>query len=137
MDHSFDDIINLPHHVSDVRTPMSRAARAAQFAPFAALTGYSDAIAEAGRTTCERPELEEESNAILNRKLAWVRDRLGQRPVVTFTCFVPDGRKQGGHYCAITGIVRTIDDFEATVVLADGRKISIESILDIEGVDDE
>ena len=85
----YDDIIRLPHHISAVRPQMPMADRAAQFSPFAALTGFDDAIGETGRLTDERIEMDEDARNILNMKLLVLIDHLNDRPEVTFTCFRP------------------------------------------------
>ena len=92
------DIINLPHHVSKRHPQMSMEARAAQFAPFAALTGYSDAIKETGRLTEERIEIDEELKAIIDCKLQIIQDKIQLKPKVTITYFLPDNKKNGGEY---------------------------------------
>lgn len=129
----YDDIIDLPHHVSKTRPQMSLENRAAMFSPFAALTGYDDAIAETGRLTGERVELAEGAISDLDLKLGLLADRLAERPTVAVTYFVPDEKKAGGAYITATGAVKKIDDVERTIVLMSGEVIVIGDILKIEG----
>lgn len=129
----YEDIINLPHHVSKTRPQMPMSDRAAQFAPFAALTGYDAAIKETGRLTDDKIELEESSLNELNAKIQLLREKLADAPEVTFTYFRPDDRKDGGAYLTITGTVKKLDDYERLLVLQDGTKVPIDDILDISG----
>lgn len=128
----YDDIIHLPHHTSTTHPRMSRENRAAQFSPFAALTGYDAAIAETGRLTNERVELAQGAAAALDAKLALLADMAADHPEVTVTYFRPDEKKQGGAHVAITGMVKRVDDVERTIFLASGEVIPITDILDIE-----
>ena len=129
----YADIINLPHHVSAIRPQMSMTDRAAQFSPFAALTGYDAAIHETGRLTDDKIELDEETLNILNMKLRLLVDSLDDEPEVTFTYFKPDERKAGGAYIEVTGTVKKVDDFERLIVMQNGMKIPMDDILNIEG----
>ena len=129
----YADIINLPHHVSANRPLMSMADRAAQFSPFAALTGYDAAIHETGRLTDDKIELDEETLNILNMKLRLLVDSLDDEPEVTFTYFKPDERKAGGAYLEVTGTVKKVDDFERLIVMQNGTKMPMDDILNIEG----
>lgn len=129
----YEDIINLPHHVSKTRPQMPMSDRAAQFAPFAALTGYDDAVKETGRLTDDKIELEESSLNELNAKIQLLREKLADAPEVTFTYFRPDDRKDGGAYLTITGTVKKLDDYERQIVLQDGTKLPMDDILDISG----
>lgn len=131
--HQYDDIINLPHHVSPTRPRMSMIDRAAQFSPFAALTGYDAAIKETGRLTDERIELSEESRAVLDRKQQLLLDNLADHPEVSVTYFVPDERKSGGAYVTATGQVKKVDEFERLLILTDGTKIPLDEIQDLTG----
>ena len=92
----YDDIIHLPHHVSRIHPQMSMEDRAAQFSPFAALTGYDAAIVETARLTAQRVELDEYERQALNKKLQFISEHLNEHPKVSITCFVPDARKEGG-----------------------------------------
>jgi hypothetical protein len=128
----YDDIINLPHHVSATRPRMSRENRAAQFSPFAALTGYDAAISETARVTDEKIELGDGEIADLEMKLAILADTLDSRPEVTVTHFRPDDRKQGGAYVTTAGAVRKIDEYERAIVFVSGERIGISDIIDIQ-----
>lgn len=129
--HRYDDIIDLPHHVSDRRARMSMSDRAAQFAPFAALTGFGAAITETGRLTDEKAELDEDEKAALNEKLGAIAERIDEQPVVTLTCFQPDKRKAGGAYVTVTDAVKRIDEYERVVIMKSGMKLPIDDILEI------
>lgn len=132
INHLYDDIIDLPHHVSATRPRMPMIDRAAQFSPFAALTGYDAAIKETGRLTDERIELSEESRAALDRKQQLLMNNLADRPVVSVTYFVPDERKSGGAYVTVSGRVKKVDDYQRLLLLTDGTKIPLDEILDME-----
>ena len=127
----YEDIINLPHHVSATRPQMSMLDRAAQFSPFAALTGYDAAIKETGRLTDEKIELDEAALNILNMKFQILVDSLDEEPEVIFTYFKPDERKAGGAYVDLTGKVKKVDDFERMIVMQNGVKIPMDDILEI------
>ena len=127
----YDDIINLPHHQSAKHKQMSRLNRAAQFAPFAALTGYGAAITETARLTNEKIELDDERITILNEQIQFIYEKISENPFVEITYFIPDIRKSGGEYVMITGNVRKIDDYNRDVILTDGMKIPIDNIYSI------
>jgi len=129
----YDDIINLPHHVSKTRQPMSMLERAAQFSPFQALTGYGAAIKETARLTDEKAELGEDDLSALNVKLRILTDHLEESPEVSFVCFRLDERKAGGSYVSVTGKVRKIDGIKGAIIFQNGEKIQIENIVNIEG----
>lgn len=129
---NYDDIINLPHHVSSKRPQMSMLDRAAQFSPFAALTGYDDAIQETGRLTDEKINLSEEEKEALDRKQQILLERLDERPALTVIYFVPDEKKSGGAYVTKSGNLKKIDEVERMVTLTDGTKISLDDVYDIE-----
>ncbi len=130
--HQYDDIINLPHYVSPTRPRMSMIDRAAQFSPFAALTGYDAAIRETGRLTDQRIELSEDSRAALDRKQQLLVECLADHPEVSVIYFIPDERKSGGAYVTVTGIVKKVDDYQRLLLLTDGTKIPLDDILDLE-----
>ena len=130
--HQYNDIIDLPHHVSATRPRMPMIDRAAQFSPFAALTGYDAAIKETGRLTDRRIELTEDSRAALDRKQQLLVDNLADHPEVSVTYFVPDERKSGGAYVTVTGRVKKVDDYQRLLILTDGTKIPLDEILDME-----
>ena len=129
----YDDIIHLPHHVSQNHPQMPMLDRAAQFAPFAALTGYEAAVGETARLTTERRELDAQEAEELNRRLAALIARLPERPEVTVEYFVPDDRKAGGTYVTVTSRVRHISGPKKTLVMEDGTGISLEDIFSISG----
>lgn len=129
----YEDIINLPHHVSETRPRMPIIDRAAQFSPFAALTGYDSAIKETGRLTDARIELGEEALSILNMKFQVLLDNLDDSPQVIFTYFKPDERKAGGSYIDVSGTVKKVDDFERLIMMQDGTKIPMDDVVNIEG----
>lgn len=133
MQNNYDDIMDLPHHVSATRPQMSMIDRAAQFSPFAALTGYDAAIKETGRLTDEKIEMDEEALNILNMKFQILARSLDDEPEVTFTYFKPDERKAGGAYLEVTGTVKKVDDFERLIVMQNGTKMPMDDILNIEG----
>ena len=125
----YDDIINLPHHQSTKHPHMSMSERAAQFSPFAALTGYGAVIAETGRLTEERIELTEEQKDEIDRKLNELLE-LGKPALITF--FEPDDRKAGGHYASASGRLKKVDTLEGILVLDGGDRIPIRDILSVE-----
>ena len=129
----YDDIINLPHNEPKKHPRMSKEARAAQFAPFAALTGYDDVIKETSRLTSERIEINEELKAILDAKLQIIHDKISSKPEITFTYFVPDIRKDGGSYVTVMGKVIRIDEFNQKVILENRTEIPISEIVEITG----
>ena len=129
----YKDIIDLPHHVSKTRPQMPMSDRAAQFAPFAALTGYDSAIKETGRLTDERIELDVEALSALDMKYQLLMEALDEAPEVTITYFQPDERKAGGKYVSAVGTVKKIDDFERRITMQDGVKIPMDDVLSIEG----
>jgi len=128
----YDDIIHLPHHVSRNHPQMPLRDRAAQFAPFAALTGYEAAVGETARLTAERRELDPQEAAELNRRLAALIARLPERPEVTIEYFVPDERKAGGAYVTVTGVVRNISAADRTATMESGDVIPIDEIMSLE-----
>ena len=129
----YDDIIDLPHHVSETHPPMSRADRAAQFSPFAALTGYDAAVRETARVTERRIELDEGVKAELNARLNCILEHLSEHPQVSLTYFVPDEKKSGGAYRTVTGAVRKLDSVAKTLTLADGTVVPMEEMVHVEG----
>ena len=112
---------------------MERAARAAQFMPFRALTGYEDAVAETARLTDRRIELEEEEKEVLDRKLRYLEARIGEHPNIRITRFVPDERKEGGSYQSLAGAVRKIDIYKRVIVIEDYDPVPIDDICQLDG----
>jgi hypothetical protein len=111
---------------------MSMLDRAAQFSPFAALTGYDAAIKETGRLTDEKIEMDEESLNMLNMKFQLLVEVLDENQEVSFTYFKPDERKAGGAYVTATGIVKKVDDYERLITMKDGTKIPMDDVYSIE-----
>ena len=130
--HDYDDIINLPHHVSKTHPHMSLADRAAQFSPFAALTGYEDAIKEAGRIVDEKIELSEEEKEEINRKLNYLNEHKKENTQITITYFLKDMKKNGGSYRQITSNLKRLDEIEKTILLADNTILRIDDIRKIQ-----
>lgn len=124
----YDDIILLPHHVSRNHPQMPHRDRAAQFAPFAALTGYEASVGETARLSVERRELDAQEAEELNRRLTDLAARLKDRPKVTIEYSVPDERKSGGAYVTVTGRVRNISVAERLLVMEDGTEIPMEDV---------
>ena len=134
MDKKYAAIAGVPHHVSRVHPQMSMEDRAAQFSPFAALTGYGDVILETQRLTDEKVELDEEALALLNEKYQMLMRRMDEQPVVQITYFQPDERKEGGSYVTVTGVVRRVDDVMRKITMQDGNEIEMGEILNVEEV---
>ena len=134
----YGDIVELPHHVSSNHPQMPNSQRAAQFSPFAALTGYDAAIQETARLTDKKIALDEYKQDELNRKLQRLQKRLhdepANKPLVQITYFQPDERKAGGAYVTTIGAVKRILEIEQIILLTDGRTIPIDDILEIEEV---
>lgn len=130
--HRYDDIIDLPHHVSERHPQMPMPERAAQFSPFAALTGYDAAIVETARLTDQRRELTEERKQAISRALHEVQKRILNAPPVTVTFFQEDERKAGGAYRAVTGSAKRVDEYRGLLLLADGTAVPFEDILSLE-----
>lgn len=128
MSGNYEDILYLPHHVSGTRRQMSMTDRAAQFSPFAALTGYDAAIRETARLTDSSVDLEGDEKAVLNGRLQLLSRCLDREPRITVTYFVPDRRKSGGAYETVTGQVRKIDPLEQALFLGDGTRIPFDRI---------
>ncbi|QNO17624.1 MULTISPECIES: hypothetical protein [Eubacteriales] len=133
MKRTYDDIINLPHHISATRSHMTAIDRAAQFSPFAALTGYEAAIKETARLTDERVELDEYAKDALREKLQIITDRIKEHPEITITYFQPDAKKKGGAYVTAVGSAKKIDEYERVVVMTDGTVIPIDETISIDG----
>ena len=130
-DHKYDDILYLPHPVSRRRGSMSNYDRAAQFSPFAALTGFDATIEEAGRLTDRRIELDEAEKELLNEKLQEILEHIDAQPQVTITHFVYDQRKAGGAYISTTGRVKKIDTYSRAILFTDGTAIPVSEIVGI------
>ena len=129
----YDDIINLPHHELTTRQRMPRINRAASFSPFAALTGYDEAVKETARLTSERIEIDDGTKEVLNEKLRIAVDMVDSGPEVAITYFVPDSKKSGGAYVTAKGVIKRIDEYERLVIFTDKSTIPIDDIYAIEG----
>ena len=128
----YDDIIYLPHHVSRIHPQMSMEDRAAQFSPFAALTGYEAAVKETARLTDDREELDEDEKTRLNAQLQKISTRLQEQPEVMVTYFAPDERKTGGARQTYRGRLRKIDRNRKMLIMVDQTELPIENLLNIE-----
>lgn len=130
---NYDDIINMPHHVSKIRKPMSIQNRSAQFAPFSALTTYDEKVREVARETSRKIELDEDIKLMLNDKLSFIKNNIRLRPRVTITYFVKDTRKEKrGSYKTITLNVKSVDEVYKRIILVDNTIISFDNIVSIE-----
>lgn len=129
----YDDIIDLPHHVSPTRPQMPMSDRAAQFSPFAALVGYDAAIRETGRLTDAKVEMEDDALNDLDEKFQVLMDHLKEKPEIKITYFRADERKVGGAYLQVSGVVRKTSEFERKLILDDGIEIKLDDIVDLEG----
>lgn len=132
MTKEYDDIIHLPRPLSKTRPPMAMIDRAAQFSPFAALTGHEAAIKETERLTDDRVELDEYMKEVLNNKLQILIDQLKEQPQVSITYFQPDKKKNGGAYITTNGRIKKIDEYEGIILMIDGKVIPINEIIEME-----
>ena len=128
----YEDIVNLPPHISKKHPQPTMMDRAARFAPFAAITGYEEMVLEEARITEERIDLDEGTLSILNEKLNMIQEFIDEEPEVTITYFEPDKKKSGGAYVSVTGIVKRIDEYEHIVLMNDGKRIPIGEIYDVQ-----
>lgn len=133
MGKNYDDIINLPHHVSPRRPQMSRHDRAAQFSPFAALTGHGAAIRETARLTESQKELDADYADILDQKIRQLRQHCGEAVQVTVRYFEPDARKSGGAYVTVSGRLKKIDEQRGLLILGDQTEIPFSRITELDG----
>lgn len=127
----YDDILHLPHPTSKRHPRMPIADRAAQFSPFAALTGHGAAIEETARVTDRRIELDEDAKEQLDQTLQLLLERIDEQPEITVTWFSPDKKKAGGQYHTATGKLKRIDTQESRLILTDGTQIPLEDLLRI------
>lgn len=134
MTDKYGDIIGLPHHVSAVRRGMTQRDRAAQFAPFAALSGYGDDVAESARSVAGKIELDEYETAEIDMKLRILHEAAGRTPEVTVTYFIPDKKKSGGSYVSVNGAVTKIDDVKQLVLMESGETIPFDDIYAINDI---
>lgn len=129
----YDDILRLPHHVSASRKPMAITARAAQFAPFAALSGYDAEVQEAGRLTDRPIEPDEYEKEAMNARLQLLARHLREKWVVSLVFFQPDERKAGGAYVTRTGTVKKLYETERLLILTDGTVIPLDDLIALDG----
>lgn len=127
----YDDIINLPHHVSNKHPQMSIEARSAQFAPFAALVGYDEQVKETARLTNERKEIAEGLQLMLEEKMQEIQNKIYLKPNVTITYFLPDLKKAGGKYITTTGSVKKFDKIKREIIFEDKTQINLDEIIEI------
>lgn len=137
MKRSYEDMLFMPHHVSEKRRRMSASERAAQFSPFSALTGLGAQLGEAARLTQERREPGEDEELRINARLAAIASRSAEHPSVCVVYFVPDGLKPGGSYVTVSGRLQRVDEYARALVLRGGARIPIDDIFDIEELDSE
>lgn len=128
----YEDILELPHPVSKTHPQMPRGDRAAQFAPFAALTGYEEAVKEAARFTEEKMILDEDSKEQLDWKLRCLQEKVKEKPTITVTYFLEDEKKKGGKYVTVTGVLKKMDSYTHQFVLENGEEIPLEDIVSLE-----
>lgn len=128
---NYDDIINLPHHISTKHPRLSMEQRAAQFAPFAALTGYGDAVKETARITEDRIELNEEEKDKLDKKLLALENNISKNPKAIITYFVPDLKKSGGEYVTVVGNLKRIDRYRKVIILDNKKEIPIDDVIEL------
>ena len=129
----YQDILYHARPVSKVHPPMSKSNRAAQFSPFAALTGYDDAVRETARQTNQKIELLDEQVSILNEKILFLIEKIKDNLEITITYFIPDKKKEGGAYTTVKGIVKKIDEYNKLIIMNDGREIMMDSRFDLQG----
>lgn len=128
----YDDIINMEHHVSEKHPRMKKEKRAAQFSPFAALTGYEEIVKETARTTQSKPEISDDEKTEIDSVLKYALDHRAERPKIRITYFKEDGKKSGGSVETVFGIIRKVDVLGRKVLLEDGLKISIDDLLKLD-----
>lgn len=131
MSSEYDDILALPRHSSVRRKHMSLSDRAAQFAPFAALSGYGDSIAEKGRQTSPRINLAADQRELLDRKLQYLSELQSRHPWILAVCYLPDAQKSGGFYEQVSGVLKKIDPVQRSLVLEPDTHVPLDNIMDI------
>ena len=129
----YEDMLELPHHISRERPQMAMEERAAQFSPFAALTGYGDAIRETGRLTERQLELEPDVKDRLNEKLRLLMELPSPRPEVSIVYFLPDEKKEGGSYVSVRGRVKKVDENSRQIVMENGGRIPLKAVMELDG----
>lgn len=128
----YDDMIHLPHHISGTHPHMEIIDRAAQFSPFAALTGHDAAIKETARLTNKRIELDEYEKDVVSERLQIIVDNIKEEPRIEVTYFQPDGKKDGGTYVTVTMRVKKVDLYMRILIMMDGNLIPIDDIINID-----
>ena len=131
--HRYDHIMHLPNPEPTVRPRMAMEKRAAQFAPFAALTGYEESVAEEARLTEEKLELSEDMIDMIDARLAVIQQHIKEQPNIAVTYFIPDNKKAGGRYVTVSGNIRKLDGTGHQIIMADGTSIPIDDVRFIEG----
>lgn len=131
-ENKYGDIISLPHHISDARKRMSLYDRAAQFSPFAALTGHDEALKETARLTDSKPELDESEKLIISEKLQMIMNKTVPETKVSITYFAPDRKKSGGAYLKTEGFIRKYDSFARKIIMSDKETIDIDAVVSVE-----
>ena len=132
MRRGYEDMLLMPHHVSEKRRRMSAVERAAQFSPFSALTGFGSQLRETARLTQPRRELDEDEKQLINLRLTSIQRRAAEHPFIRAVRFVPDALKPGGSYVTVMGRLRRVDEYARTLILTCGDSIPIDDIYDIE-----
>ena len=133
MNEKYKEIINLPHHVSEIRPHMSMIDRAAQFSPFAALTGHDEALDETARLTDVFVEPDEDEKQLLDEKLRMIAELIEEKPVVTVTYFIPDDKKDGGRYVNVADYIKRIDVLNREIITGKNVRIPVDFIVGISG----
>ena len=128
----YEDIVNLPPHISKKHPQPSMMDRAARFAPFAAITGYEEMVLEEARVTEEQIHLDEDAVALICEKINMIQEFIDEEPEIKITYFEPDKKKSGGAYITITGTPKRIDEYEQLLIMTDGKKIKFDSIYRLE-----
>ena len=128
----YEDIVNLPPHISKKHPQPSMMDRAARFAPFAAITGYEEMVLEEARVTEEQIHLDEDAVALICEKINMIQEFIDEEPEVRITYFEPDKKKSGGAYITITGTPKRVDEYEQLLIMTDGKKIKFDSIYPLE-----
>lgn len=128
---NYDDIIDLPRHISKVHSQMSISDRAAQFAPFSALTGYKDAIIEVDRYTQEFIELDDSEKEVIGQKLYILNEHKKENIQMEITYFEPDKKKKGGIYKKVQSVFKCYDELKDMIVLENNVKILVKYIIEL------
>ena len=132
-ENKYSDILDMPHHVSGKHPPLGRDSLAAQFSPFAALSGYDEIVSETYRETAERPELDEDEKLRLSDRLSLVLEHLNERPVISVKYFVKDRKKDGGKFVTCEGVVKRFDGYDGTIYMENGTRIRACDVYGIKG----